>query len=73
MREKRVVWFVRENGEFTELAPGKDGVLRSGVFGGLWLNPVAVLSCDTKRVQETLKQGLESEEHRSTLGRIGKS
>ncbi len=40
-RTRAVIWFVREDGRFVELAPDADGVLRSRQFPGLWLDPAA--------------------------------
>ena len=38
-----VHWFVRRDGRFVELLPGPDGIYRSEVFPGLWLEPRGLL------------------------------
>src|SRR5581483_11964724 len=43
-------WFVLRSGEYQRLSPGPDGVLRSEVFPGLWLDPAALLAGDMQRV-----------------------
>ncbi|MBW3541815.1 MAG: Uma2 family endonuclease [Planctomycetes bacterium] len=68
LRERRVVWLVREQHRFAEASPGDDGWFRSQVFGGLWLDPQALLDCDTQAVQQALMRGLQSDEHRAFTG-----
>jgi Uma2 family endonuclease len=63
LRPGRVYWFVRRQGRFEELAPGTDGILRSEVFPGLWLDPDALLQNDRKRLLNVLNQGLATPEH----------
>jgi Uma2 family endonuclease len=70
LRQARVLWLVLRSGRFEELAPGADGILRSEVFPGLWLDPAALLRLDTRRVLEVLRQGLASPEHGAFVGRL---
>ena len=63
LRQQRVAWFVRRDGRFVTREPDADGISRSLVFPGLWLDPIALLRGDTARVQEILQQGLHSAEH----------
>ena len=63
--QDRIVWFVRRNDAFTPLEPGPDGIYRSQVFPGLWLDAAALLRGDTLRVEEVLQQGLATPEHRA--------
>jgi Uma2 family endonuclease len=65
IQEKRIVWFVRCGDGFAPMEPGADGVFRSEFFGGLWLDVAAMLSDDTLRVHEVLRQGLASPEHKA--------
>ncbi len=61
--EQRVVrWELRE-AEYQEIAPAPDGLLKSGVFPGLWLDTQALLKGDMKTVLATLRRGLDSPEH----------
>jgi Uma2 family endonuclease len=70
LRQKRVLWLARPKGSFEELAPGADGILRSEVFPGLWLDPGALLRCDGQRVREVLEKGLAAPEHAAFVAKL---
>lgn len=63
IENQRMFWFVRRRGKFEELAPSADGIYRSEVFPGLWLDPTALLRNDKTRLNEVLQQGLATPEH----------
>jgi Uma2 family endonuclease len=73
LRQRRVYWFVRRGGRFEELAPGQDGILRSEVFPGLWLDPAALLQLDGRRLKEVLRQGLATPEHAAFVAKLAGS
>jgi hypothetical protein len=52
------------------LEPGEDGVIRSRVFPGLWLDVTALLNDDMAKVLALLRQGLASPEHREFANRL---
>ena len=58
--EARVVWWELRDGAFVELAPDADGLLKSAVFPGLWLDAAALLRGDLRAVLDALRGGLES-------------
>jgi Uma2 family endonuclease len=70
LRTRCVLWFVRRNGAFEDLPPGSDGVFRSEVFPGLWLDPEALLRLDGPGVLRALQQGLASPEHAAFVARL---
>ncbi|MBI3465667.1 MAG: Uma2 family endonuclease [Planctomycetes bacterium] len=70
VRERRVVWLVLRDGRFTTLEPDHDGIIRSTVFPGLWLDPVALLENNWDRVIEVVRQGLQSPEHAAFVDRL---
>jgi Uma2 family endonuclease len=70
LRQQRVFWFVLHDEAFVELAPGQDGMLRSEVFPGLWLDPAALLAGSMSRVREVLAAGLASPEHAAFVARL---
>jgi Uma2 family endonuclease len=63
LRANKVFWFIRRRGKFKEMPMGADGIYRSEVFPGLWLDAAAFLKHDGKRVLAALGQGLASPEH----------
>lgn len=61
--EPQVLWHRLIDGRYVLIAPGRDGLLRSSVFPGLWLDAAALLALDGARVLDALEQGLKSPEH----------
>lgn len=61
--ENRLVWWELRGGEYQEILPQADGLLKSGVFPGLWLAGGALLQGDMKTVLAALRRGLDSAEH----------
>lgn len=56
-------WFVLHEGRYDRLPQGADGLCRSEVFPGLWLDSVALLRGDLARVLQVVQQGVASPEH----------
>jgi hypothetical protein len=52
------------------MPPGADGILRSEVFPGLWLDPAAFLKRDGKRLLAVLRQGLAAPEHAAFVAKL---
>jgi hypothetical protein len=46
-----------------EMPADADGIYRSRVLPGLWLDAAAIFRGDVKRLQEVLNQGLQTPEH----------
>jgi Uma2 family endonuclease len=61
--EGRLDWFVLREAGYEPLAPGDDGILRSTIFPGLWLDPAALLRDDCDTLLEVLERGLDTPEH----------
>ncbi len=61
--EPRVIWRRNDGGAYVVVHPDSDGVVRSAVFPGLWLDPQALLDQQAARLLEVLEQGLKSPEH----------
>ncbi len=70
IRSGEVFWFSRRRGKFKPLAPGTDGIFRSEIFPGLWLDPEAFLQRDRKRLLAVLRQGLASPEHAAFVAKL---
>lgn len=70
LREREVRWHRLEAGDYHFMSPAADGVLRSVVFPGLWLDPAALVAGDMTRVLDVVRQGLASPEHAAFLARL---
>jgi Uma2 family endonuclease len=53
-----------------ELETGAEGIYRSKVFPGLWIDPAAAVKSDRRRLISVLRKGLRSPEHRSFVKRL---
>lgn len=72
-RDAAVDWFVLRDGDYAPLQPGPDGVYRSEVFPGLWIDPHALLNKDHGRLLRVLNEGLASPEHAAFVQSLGSS
>ena len=61
--DERLDWRVLEEDEYHSLLPDANGVLRSKIFPGLWLDTAALLTGDGAKLMATLQEGLRSAEH----------
>ena len=57
-------------GRYELLEPDDQGVLRSEVFPGLWLDAPALIGGDLSAVFERLQEGLAGEEHAAFVKRL---
>ncbi|HEX7379208.1 MAG TPA: Uma2 family endonuclease [Pirellulales bacterium] len=69
-RDGEIDWFRLDQGEFVPLAAA-DGILKSTVFPGLWLDRAAILRRDLPRVFAVLQEGTASPEHAAFAQVIG--
>lgn len=65
-----VLWHVLQEGRLVALPPDADGLYRSHVFPGLWLDPGALLSRDMRRQRAVLDRGLATAEHAAFVARL---
>lgn len=68
--DRVIEWFERQGGKFIPLTPDENGIIRSRIFPGLWLDIDALLAGQPARVLTTLQQGLASAEHQSFVARL---
>src|SRR4029077_15562332 len=52
-----IYWFAQEQGALVQRPIGDDGLYRSIVFPGLWLDPVALLNGDVRRLLAAVDLG----------------
>jgi len=64
-------WFRFVDGRQEQLTADAEGVVRSEVFPGLWLDVPAMLSGKLARVLEVVRQGVGGAEHAAFVARLG--
>ncbi|MGJ5630697.1 Uma2 family endonuclease [Nostoc sp. CALU 1950] len=69
--DQKLTWFSLEQGEYLELVPDNEGVLRSRVFPGLWLAATELLAGNMQGVLKVLQAGLQSAEHGDFIKKLG--
>ena len=69
----RIYWFIRRGRNFTELPPGPDGIYRSNIFPGLWLDADALFAGNRARLDEVVEQGVATPEHRAFVARLARA
>jgi Uma2 family endonuclease len=68
--DHRLNCFVLSNGAFQKALPDADGIYRSRMFPGLWLNVAAIGNGDILGVKASLDQGLASPEHTAFVAEL---
>jgi Uma2 family endonuclease len=63
-------WFSQDRGALVQRECGADGLYRSAVFPGLWLDPIALLSGDRRRIREVVDLGCATSEHAAFVARL---
>lgn len=68
--DRAIDWFVFRDGDYARLEPDADGIHRSTVFPGLWLDAAALIRSDLTRVLEVLQKGIASPEHAAFVAKL---
>ncbi len=68
--DQAIDWFVLRQSQYDPHPPGTDGVYRSEVFPGLWLDAAALVRRDLPTVLQVLQQGLATPEHGAFVARL---
>ena len=68
--EREIDWFVLRAGQYERFSLDAEGLYRSEVFPGLWLDPVALLRGDLATVLAVVQRGLASPEHAAFATRL---
>jgi Uma2 family endonuclease len=61
--KRRITWNELVDGKYREIEPSADGLLRSRVFPGLWLDPVALWNNDLPGLAAAVQRGTATAEH----------
>ncbi len=67
-----IFWFGLEQGILVQRPLGGNGLYRSTVFPGLWLDPQALLNGDRQRLRAVLDVGCATPEHADFVARLAK-
>jgi Putative restriction endonuclease len=67
---QEIHWHVRRDDKLVRIAPDPDGIYRSTVFPGLWLDPAALLRKDLAGALAVLERGLATPEHAAFVARL---
>ena len=70
--EKEVRWHRLLGRRYKLLSPDRDGLLRSRVFPGLWLDSKALLEGNIQQVLARLQEGLNSPEHKRFVAKLAR-
>jgi Uma2 family endonuclease len=70
--DRQIDWYANRGGGFEQISPAADGILRSEVFPGLWLDPGALMRGDVYAVLDLVQLGLNSREHADFVARLAR-
>jgi Uma2 family endonuclease len=70
--EKEIRWHSLKKGKYQVIRPGSDGLWRSRVFPGLWLDGKALLKNDMRTVLDRLQEGIDSSEHQAFVEQLAR-
>ena len=68
-----VHWYRRRGKKLVKVKPDRNGLYRSKVFPGLWLDPAALLRGDLDGVIATLDRGLASSQHAAFVAKLARA
>jgi hypothetical protein len=68
--DRQFDWFVLHGGEYDRILISEDGILRSTVVPGLWLDTAALVRGDLAAVLAVLDRGLETPEHAAFVAQL---
>jgi Uma2 family endonuclease len=70
VEDEVIDWFLLRKGRYAPLKPSGDGICRSKVFPGLWLDPAALVRSDLARVLQVAQEGIASPEHAKFIAKL---
>src|ERR1043166_4995202 len=73
LHEEEIRWHVLVEGHYEIMPPDADGIWRSRVFPGLWLDGAALLRRDMPQVLAKLQEGIGSPEHEAFVEELARS
>lgn len=70
VNDREVDWFALRGGEYVRVTSSLDGIHRSEVFPGLWLDSQALVRGDLAEVLRVLQHGIATAEHAEFAARV---
>ena len=70
VEDKAVDWFSLREGRYEPLATDAEGLFRSDIFPGLWLDPAALIRGDLPRLFQVLDEAARTPEHAAFVQRL---
>ncbi|HTI52543.1 MAG TPA: Uma2 family endonuclease [Planctomycetaceae bacterium] len=68
--DRAIDWFVLRQSEFVALSPGPDGLLKSEIFPGLWLDVDALVRNELSTVLARLQEGIAGLDHAEFVAKL---
>jgi len=68
VQEQELHWFNFRTGR--PILPDRDGIYRSRIFPGLWIDGRALFALNSRRLIEVVQQGIASPEHAAFVKRL---
>src|SRR5262249_28368324 len=65
-----VDWFMLRGGDYVAQGANAAGLLKSEVFPGLWLDPVALMAGNLRGVMEVVQRGAAGDDHAAFAARV---
>ena len=70
LKPDEILWFEQQQGALVRKEADGDGLFRSAVFPGLWLDPKALLKGDRRRLRAVVDLGCATSEHAAFVTRL---
>jgi hypothetical protein len=70
VQDQAIDWFILRGSKYVPLTPDDQGILRSKIFPGLWMDPAAMLRHDHAAVLRLLQQGCATPEHAAFVAKL---
>jgi len=71
--EQQTVWYRLNEGRYDEVQPDSEGIYRSHIFPGLWLNGRAFWADDLPALMATVQAGLTSDAHTAFVAALSQA
>jgi Uma2 family endonuclease len=71
--DRKLDWFSLQNGQYVNLVPDQEGVIRSRIFPGLNLPVAALLSGNLQQVFDEVQKGIQGEEYKAFVAKLAQT